>query len=283
MAEYLNHVTFKVLYDHYRTICLNTFVWSGLPEGIEEKYIEKALFDEGKCLFFRDPYMSYMALPAYQGSQLDVYGEPLRWRAMGLNYNKEFDRDKCVLIENNKMRTATHDTLMYFVRKIYEAERTIDVNLQTAKTPWVIICDEKKVLTYKTIIQRVSDNEPAIFGANGLSLDSMQVLNTKSEFIGNELLDYCNGVESKLLTFLGINNVPIDKKERLITDEAQSNDQLIGINADLMLEARKRACEQINALYGLNVSVDLRHKPQEVENDVPADGDKGNDNAGGND
>ena len=84
-ADYENQLTFRVLYNHYRTMALNTFEWSGLPEGIEERYVERALFDEGKCLFFRDPSMSYMALPCFQGSQLDVYSEPLTWRAMGLN------------------------------------------------------------------------------------------------------------------------------------------------------------------------------------------------------
>ena len=31
-----NQLTLRVLYNHYRTMALNTFEWSGLPEGIEE-------------------------------------------------------------------------------------------------------------------------------------------------------------------------------------------------------------------------------------------------------
>ena len=262
-AAFLNDLTFNVLFDHYKNIALNTFKWDGLPEGIEERYIERALFDNGKVLFFRDPSMSYMALPCCNGVGLDVYGEPLRWRATGLNYNKEYDRDQCVLIENNKLRTATYDTVLYFVRKLYEASRTMDVNLSTCKIPWVVVCDEKQVLTYKIILQKVDENEPAVFGASGLNLNDINVMPTKTEFIGNDLIDFSRSYESQLLTFLGIDNCPVDKKERLVTDEAQSNNQLITINADNMLEARKRAVEKINALYGLSVSVELRHKPQD--------------------
>ena len=267
-AELENVLTFRVLYNHYRNMALNTFKWENLPEGIEERYIEKVLFDEGKCLFFRDPAMSYMALPCCNGAQLDVYMEPLRWRAMGLNYNKEYPRDKCVLIENNKLRTPTHETVVMFVRKLYEAERTMDVNLRTCKVPWFIITDERKVLTYKEVLRKIDENEPAIFGAPGLNPEAFQVIPARAEFIGNELMDYTHSVENKLLTFLGVDNCPVDKKERLVTDEVSSNDHLLQINADLMLEARQRACDAINKMYGLNVSVKLRHEPQEVKPDV---------------
>lgn len=266
-ADMLNNLTFQVLYNHYRNMAINVFQWENLPEGIEERYVEKTLFEHGKILFFRDPAMSYMALPCHQGSQLDVYSEPLRWRATGLNYNKEYPREKCVLIENNKMRTPTHETVLFFVNKLYEAERTQDTNLRTSKVPWLILCDEKQVLTYKEILRNIDANEPAVFGSRGVSLSDIQVLPTRGTFIGNELADYAHTVENQLLTFLGVDNCPVDKKERLVSGEVTSNDQLVQINADLMLEARQRACDEINEKFGLNVSVKLRHEPQEVEND----------------
>lgn len=267
--DMLNLTTFRVLYEHYRNVCLNMFEWKGLPEDIKEVYIERTLFDNGKALFFKDPHMRYMCLPCYQGANLNVYNEPLAWRAMGTGYSKEYPLDKCVLIENNKQRTPTHDTVAFFVRKMYEAERTMDVNLTTSKAPWIFLCDEKKVLTYKALFQKIDQNEPAIFGANSLALDSVQLLPTRAEFIGNELMDFSHSVENKLLTFLGINNCPVDKKERLVTDEAESNDQLIETNAAVMLEARQRACEAINKMWpDLHVSVELRHKPKEVDPNV---------------
>lgn len=266
-AEELNRRTFNVLFEHYRDLALNIFKWEGLPEGIEERHIEKVLFAEGKVLFFRDPHLSYMALPCGPGPFLNVYGDPLHWRAMGLNYNKEYKASECVLIENTKLRTPTSPMVHMFVRKLYEAERTMDTNIKTAKVPFIFTCDEKNVFTYKEIFRRVDGNEPALFGAKALDRDAIGVLPTKAAFIGNELMDYSHSVENKLLTFLGINCSPVDKRERLITDEAESNDQLLEMNVDLMLEARKRACDAINSMYGLNVSVDLRHKREEAAPD----------------
>ena len=266
-AEVLNRQTYNVLFEHYRDLALNLFEWKGLPEGIEERHIERVLFAEGKVLFFRDPALSYMALPCGPGPYLNVYGDPLHWRAMGLNYNKQYKASECVLIENTKMRTPTSDTVHMFVRKLYEAERTMDTNIKTSKVPFIFTCDEKNVFTYKEIFRRVDGNEPALFGAKGLDLESIKVMPTKATFIGNELMDYSHSVENKLLTFLGVNCSPVDKRERLITDEAESNNQLLDMNADLMLEARQRACEAINKMYGLNISVELRHKREEVTPD----------------
>ena len=266
--DMLNLTTFRVLYEHYRNVCLNMFKWDGLPEGLEERYIERVLFDNGKALFFEDPTMKHMCLPCFQGSQLNVYNEPLSWRAIGTGYNREYPREQCVLIENNKMRTPTHDTVAFFVRKMYEAERTMDVNLTTSKAPWIFLCDEKNVYTYKSIFQKIDQNEPAIFGSKTLAqgLGTEQLLPTRTEFIGNDLMDFSHSVENKLLTFLGINNCPVDKKERLVTDEAESNDQLLATNAAVMLEARQRAAEAINKMWpDLHVTVDLRHKPEPKE------------------
>ena len=268
-TDYLNDLTGRVLYNQYRNLAVNVFEWSGLPEGITERWIENVLFDEGKILFFRDPHMSYMALPCFQGANLDPYREPLAWRAMGLGYNREYHRDDCVLIENNKLRTPTHDTVVYFVRKMYEAERTMDTNIRTCKIPWLVVCDEKQLLTYKEVLRKVDANEPAIFGSKGLDLSQIQLFPTRATFMGNELMDYCHSVENQLLTFLGVDNCPVDKKERLVAGEVTSNDQLVQINADLMLEARQRACEAINDKWGLDVSVKLRHDPEEVSENVP--------------
>ena len=120
------------------------------------------------------------------------------------------------------------------------------------------------MLTFKRIFQQVDGNVPAIFADRGLNLDSIQTFTTGVKFMGNELMDYKRSVESDLLTFLGQDNTPVDKKERLITDEAEANNQLISSFADLQLEARKKACEEINTMFpGLSVSVRRRESVEQ--------------------
>jgi hypothetical protein len=63
------------------------------------------------------------------------------------------------------------------------------------------------------------------------------------------------------MTFLGINNANMNKRERLVDDEVQANNEQIMYSADVMLKARERACKRINEIFGLNISVELRNKP----------------------
>ena len=265
LTDLLNNLTFRTLHDKYKLIAMNAFEWSGLPDGIQERHIERELFSKGKAIFFRDPLMSYMCLECGTTGNVNIYGDPTHYIAHGFNYNHTYKADECVIIENNKLRLPTDPFIMFYVNKLTEAERTMDVNVKANKTPVVFTCDDKDALTFKTLFSQVDGNVPAIYADKNLNIDSVKAFQTGVKFLGNELMDYKRSVESELLTFLGVNNSPIDKKERLITDEANSNNQLIESFCDLQLEARERACKAINELYGLNVSVKKRAEPVEME------------------
>lgn len=272
LTDLLNNLTFRALYDKYNLIAVNAFQWDGLPDGIMERHIEKALYQYGKAIFYRSPGKGYMCLKCQDSGQVNVYGDPLGYVAHGINHQEQVRADDCVIIENNKLRLATDPFIMFYVNKLAEAERTMDVNVKACKTPVVFACDDKDLLTFKRIFQQVDGNVPAIYADRGLNMDSIQVFQTGVKFMGKDLQDYANAVENKLLTFLGLNNTPVDKKERLITDEAQANNQLIESFADLQMEARERAAQEINDMFGLSVSVKRRNvenSVERVENNAP--------------
>lgn len=264
LTDLLNEVTFATLYDKYKMLSCFSFEWLNLPDGIEGKFIEKFLFMHGKAVFFKDPKMSFMCLQAQSSGNVNVYGEPLGYIATGFNYNKYYNADECVLIENNPLRKCTHDFIMFYVNKLTEAERTMDVNVKSCKTPFIIACDDKDVLTFKRIFQMIDGNTPAIYADKGLNLDSLNVLKTDAKFLGNDLMDYKKSVENELLTFLGYNNLAVDKKERVNLSEANSNNQLTQSFAEMQLASRLAACDKINEMYGLDISV----KRKEVDSIV---------------
>ena len=264
LSDLLNDLTFKTLFDKFKLIAMNEWEWEGLPDGILPRHIETHLFSKGYACFFRDPRMSYMCLECAPGGNVNVYGDPLWYRAFGFNYQRKLADDKCVIIRNNLLALPTYDFMMHYVNKLTEAERTMDVNIKACKTPIIFACDDKDVFSFKQMFRQVDGNVPAIFADKALNLDAITAFQTGVKFMGNELMDYKRSVESDVLTFLGQNNTPVDKKERLITDEAESNNQLIDSFAELQLQAREEACEAINAMFGLNVSVKRKERPVET-------------------
>ena len=78
----------------------------------------------------------------------------------------------------------------------------------------------------------------------------LKALNTEAPFVADKIMDYKKEIWNEALTFLGINNIIVDKKERLITDEANSNNELINMNLQSYLAPRQKACEQFNELFG---------------------------------
>ena len=208
-------------------------------------------------MFFKDSNGVFIALPSFGVSKYDIYNEPLYYQVTGNNFNKTIHRDDGVVIRNNAIGSNDNDDLLLFAERINEVEQTMDINLNGQKTPFIILCDEKERLTFKNILQQVMKFKYAIFGSKKL-VSTPEVLNTKAEYLLDKLQTQKTALMNELLTYLGINNSNIEKKERLLVDEVNSNNDFILVNIDHMYEERKKACELINQKYGLNITVEKR-------------------------
>lgn len=264
-----NILTEDFLYKRLKLLAINMIEWEGLEDyGIEERHVEEFLFGDGVALGFEDPELGKMILQAQPCSMLNVHGDPLKWRAVGYGYSKEFDADKCVLIENNKLRLPTDTVIRYFTRQLYEIVRTRDVNVKTLKLPFVLPATDKTSLTLKQILEDIDNNVYAIVTDKSVVdvKDMVQVLPTGAKPFTNELTDLYHDVLNEALTYLGINNANTDKRERLINAEANANNQFIESCAQMFLESRQRACDKLNEMFGTNLKVKLRNGGQDETN-----------------
>lgn len=111
----------------------------------------------------------------------------------------------------------------------------------------------------KNLYSQVEDNEALILGSKDLNIEGVKVLKTDAPFIADKVMAYKHDLWNETMSFLGLNNANVNKKERLVTDEVNANNQMIELMAETMLLTRKKACEEINKMFGLNVSVELRN------------------------
>lgn len=255
----LNNQTFIDYYNRLKELALNVFEWKGLPPTIDERFLELCLYEYGYALYFNDEIMGNLALTCTIGGKLDVYRIPIYRRAYAQNgYSKELSKEDSVLIFNNYLHTPTDMTIRLFARRLYEMERSIDVNVKAQKTPVLILCSEQQKLTLQNVYMQFDGNEPTIFGDKTMDTENMKVLKTDAPFISMNMNNLKHQIWNEALTFLGIENSNADKKERLVSDEVGSNYGNIEAQRNVMLNARRQACEKINAMFNTNISVDFR-------------------------
>lgn len=276
LAMIINNSTYDDYFSRLKLIAISLFSWDGLDEiaGIgASRFLEIALFENGRACFVKDSEKGYLALRANPSDKYNVYNLPEKVDAWSLGYNKQFNFDDLVYIMNNNLEIPTFQTISLFAYRLYETERTIDINLIAQKTPVLIEGDEKTILTLKNVYMQYSGNIPFIFGNKQFDISNkLNVLKTNAEYLIDKLENHKHEIWNEAMTYLGINNANTDKKERLITGEVESNDELIKYYLNCFYKTRKEACEQINKKYNLNISINLNKDVLDLlkldENDI---------------
>lgn len=255
----LNNNTFIDYYNRLKELALNVFEWKNLPPSVDERFLELTLYEKGYALYFDDEILGNLALTCTIGGQLDVYRNPIYRKAYASNgYNLQRSAKDSVLIYNNYLRTPTDLSIRMFALRLYELERTVDVNIKAQKTPVLVLSSDEQRLTMKNLYMQYDGNEPFIYGDKNLDFAGMTVLKTDAPFVADKLQIVKNQIWNEALTFLGIENSNQDKKERLVADEVGSNYGNIEAQRNVMLNARRQAVEKINRMFGTNIEVGFR-------------------------
>ena len=271
----INDRTYIDYLDRFRMLATSLFTWKGLDDvaGIgASRFLEQSLYDYGRACFVKDPELGFLALRVNPSDKLNIYELPIRVMAWSIGYEKHFDFNDIVYIMNNEIQKPTFESLQLFAYRLYETERTIDINLQAQKTPILIEGDTKTILTLKNVYMQYSGNVPFIFGNKQFDISNkLKVLKTDAPYIIDKLDIHKHQIFNDALTVMGIDNANTDKKERLITNEVESNTQLITYYLNCWYKTRKKACNEINQKFGLNIQIELNKEIIELLNDTEND------------
>ena len=189
-------------------------------------------------------------------------------------------RSNSVIIWNNYIRTNSVLDVKMFAKRLYNLDRIIDVNANAQKTPILIKCDETQRLTMLNVYKEYDGNSPVIFGDKALNSNGLDVLSTGAPYVADKIYQLKTQIWNEALTYLGISNINIQKKERLITDEVTRNQGGTIASRYSRLESRREAVRKINEMFGLNIEVNYREDFQQVGEDNQPE-DPGADTIGG--
>lgn len=266
----LNNLTYRQYLNRLTELAISMFEWKNLPDTVDARYLELHLFETGCMVYFKDEVIGDLCLDCIVQGRLDMYGNPLIRRAYSgyNNYQKLLKYNNSVIIWNNYLHGNSILDVEMFARRLYNIDRIIDVNANAQKTPVLLQGTEKQRLTLLNLYKEYDGNAPFIFGDKNLDINSLKALSTNAPYVCDKLYQLKTQIWNEALTYLGISNINIQKKERLITDEVTRNQGGTIASRYSRLESRRQAVEKINDMFGTNIEVNYREDFQQVDNNI---------------
>jgi hypothetical protein len=257
-SQQLNAMTYQFHFQNLYELALNRIKWLNLPRGCDARFLEETLLLNGNAIIFQDPKINdlfYSTRVVFSGP-LNVYDKPTHFRSVGNNgWNVDVPFEKGVVVFETASRYPTIGHICIFANRLTDLDRTRDVNLKNQKSPWIITGPEEKVQEMINFYKNVDSNEPAIFGLDGLKEINYQVLSMNAPFIGTELNYNKQLIMNEFMTFLGIDNNGMEKKERMTEEELQVRNSQVMAKRLNYLQPRREAADILNKRFGTNIQV----------------------------
>lgn len=287
VALYENDIEFQNMFYNLLNILMYSFSIEGLPDSCNERFFKLNLIFNGYAALIKDPDLGYLSLgvrPTVNSSQLNIYGEFPDVMAFGWNgFNKQYTNymygtdnsdAEAVICRDNDMMYPMINIIWMYAKRLTDTMRTLDITARKLKTPYFITCDEAQKSSIKKILEDVDFNQDSIIANRSTMPNEFNVLQTGVQPESVRVLwEHYSNLESEIRTFLGINSAAnLDKKERLVVDEAEANDILTDINIQYRLKSYQQFCDTVNNLWGLNISfvsnIDIVEKQAEIDSSI---------------
>lgn len=259
----LNDETFYDYLDRFRRIALARFEWINLPESMDSRWLELTLYNYGKASVLKDENLGIINTKCSNNNRLNIYGLPTDLHCFSFDYDTERilftginelngndELKEAVLVMNDIDMIPSVNSMTLFALRLAECDRTNDVNIKALKYPIIIVTSENQRLTVENLYEQYDGNKPIIFGDTMQLVENFKCIDTKAPVILKDIDTHKKEIWNEALSYLGINNINIEKKERAVTDEINSNNELINLNLESYLAPRLKACKQINDLFG---------------------------------
>lgn len=271
-SEYDNIATYQDYLDRMTQICLSIFEWENLPDTMDERFLERCLFFNGKAALLKDEDYGYINTFAASSGYVNIYGLPTKLHCYSVGQAYTTDRDvysgiqedidknkACVLVRNKWDSVPTAFTIQLFAKRLTDAQKVIDVNINAQKTPIMLVGTDKQKLTLENLFAEYDGNKPIIYGDSDIvTNEAFKSVNTEAPYVADKVQNYKKEIWNEFLTFIGVNNIDIEKKERLNKGESNANNEVINLNLQTYLIPRQKAADEFNKLYGTNIKVKLR-------------------------
>lgn len=271
----MNKISFQMLLL-FLTIATERYEWKGLPKEIKPYQLEKILNLFGQAVLFKVGN-NYVVTQAVNSSTLNLYGEPMEVQPVALN-GKSFPRVRVyddvgevdgklavlkkegVLIKNNIFSLPTYAMIKPMVDRLCFIWESAGINAGLSRVLALVHCNKDISGVVKSEIGKIMGGTRtglAIVADKSNVLDKIEKLDLKIDYTPQEYWADFDNTFNLICEVVGITtDMNKAKKERVLTAQVESNDELTSIVAKGYIGFRKNSCEEANELFGLSMSVE---------------------------
>lgn len=240
-----NSAVYMMYRQQIYELALSRFKWVGLPASVDARYLEWILLTQGAATIAhprKQPHTYYGTQMTYAGPP-NVYDNPTHWQSVGNNgWRFDVSPRNGVVVWDNLYRTTITAWIDIWASELTDIRQTMHLNRMHQKIPYVLKGPQEKKLDMTNLYKQIAGGEPAVLTTNGVEAITVDVLQTKVDFLGGELQAVLQNQWNEIYAGLGIPNLPF-KAERQIEDEVKSQSAPSSLMALNPLDARRQAAD----------------------------------------
>ena len=253
----------------FTELCTNRFKWVGMPDSVDERYLEMKLFaGAGGIVFYWDhDYDKYLVQPIAEVGNVNHYDNPT-WFNIASNGGvrpKQLSAKDCVPIWANYLRTPDIDIVLRYARRLAALDTSLDITALNMRHPKIAVTDPNNKQSMVNILRQIDEGQSSIGVVNNVAGGGMGSIADNISVLDmgvptgtlNELRTERTAQWNECMGLLGINNQGVsEKRERVQSAEVDANDEQVNATRNVAMNSRMQAASQINAMYeGLNINV----------------------------
>ena len=254
----------------YKTWCMKklfgAFEFGGVPDGWDYDYMLTNLFIHG---YIAITDTSAGVVPLRCGiTGIDIFDHPTRAifaNAVLGNFERNLYGDNpatdCALVKIQYDFMGVMPVVDRYAALLALCDNSIAVNLRNSKVAFIgLVSSKQQAATFEKLYRDIDGGKPAVYAkkGDGLSTDDIYYNHVRETYIANDVQLLKQSIKNDFLTEVGLNNANTDKRERLIVDEVNANNDEVQANVQHWLDNIREGLRRANSLFGLNLSVALR-------------------------
>lgn len=259
---------------YYLNRLISMFKYTNLPDSIPQKWLEMMLLISGNCAFVKHNDVMYATRGALS-DELNAYYIPTKYIVTNpyIPLDKTFIIDQdCVVMFNDSCNMGIMQLVQRYATLM--TENLVSMRVETINSRMSTIMaasDDNTKRSAELYLKRIEEGRLGVIAENKL-LDGINIQSARANSASNitNLIEMQQYLKASLYNELGLNANYNMKREAINSNESQLNDDMLTPLIDDMLRERQNALEKVNAMFGLDISVEFNSAWQDNEEEHEA-------------